>query len=173
LIEGILGRIFRVIQLRPMTFREIIDEPNSIKQSLLIIILISSAESFGRIIGDMHSFSVIIPVTASIFIQWFLITIGYYIIGNFLYRNQIKFIPSLSIIGFCHAPWLLTLTFALVGLSFSVYLILVMSLIWVLLTLMMCCKVLIGASFMSSFGVASILIVFGYVVRYYVIAPIY
>ena len=121
----------------------------------------------------MHSFSVIIPVTASIFIQWFLITIGYYIIGNFLYRNQIKFIPSLSIIGFCHAPWLLTLTFALVGLSFSVYLILVMSLIWVLLTLMMCCKVLIGASFMSSFAVASILIVFGYVVRYYVIAPIY
>ena len=173
MLEGLIGRIFKVSQLRPMTFREIIDEPNSIKQSLLIIILISSAESFGRIIGDMHSFSVIIPVTASIVIQWFLITIGYYIIGNFLYRNQIKFIPSLSIIGFCHAPWLLTLTFALVGLSFSVYLILVMSLIWVLLTLMMCCKVLIGASFMSSFAVASILIVFGYVVRYYVIAPIY
>ncbi len=173
MLEGLIGRIFKVIQLRPMTFREIIDDSNSIKQSFIIIILISLGESLGRIIGDMHSFSVIIPVTVSIFIQWFLITIGYYLIGNFLYRNQIEFVPSLSIIGFCHAPWLLTLTFALVGLSFSVYLILVMSLIWVLLTLMMCCKVLVGGSFMSSFGIASILITFGYLIRYYIIAPIY
>ena len=59
MLEGLIGRIFKVIQLRPMTFREIIDEPNSIKQSLLIIILLSSAESFGRINGDMHSFSVL------------------------------------------------------------------------------------------------------------------
>jgi len=173
LFEGLLGRIFKVIQLRPMTFREIIDDPNSIKQSILIILLISLAESLGRIIGEMHSYSVIIPVTVSIFIQWFFITSGYYLLSNFLYRNQIQFIPSLSIIGFCHTPWLLTLTFALVGLSFSVFLILVMSLIWVLLTLMMCFKVLVGGSFMSSFGIASILITFGYVIRYYVIAPIY
>lgn len=173
MFDGLVGRIFKIIQLRPMSFREIIDDKTSIRQAIFIICLVSVSESFGRIIGEMHSLSIILPVSVSILLQWIFISGAYYLIGNFLYRNKVQFTSCLSIVAFCHVPWVLTILFALVGLSFSVYLILTMSLIWVLLTLMMCFKVLIGGSFISSFTAASFMISFGYLIRNYIIPPIY